>query len=63
LFRFGSDGKLELVIADQGGTTQEMGHPANQTRGTNTYDLAMLTNDDLQFIQNNKILSIEGAGK
>jgi hypothetical protein len=62
-FRFGSDGKIELVIADQTGTTQEMGFAANQTRGTSLYNVVIDAKGDLLFTQNNYILRIAGAGK
>jgi hypothetical protein len=62
-FRFGPDGKMELVIADQPGTTQEMGFPANQTRGTDVYNIAVDAKGDVLFVQANKILRIAGGGK
>jgi hypothetical protein len=62
-FRFGLDGKIELVIADQTGTTEEMGYPAYQTRGTSLYNGVIDAKGDLLFAQKNFIVRIAGVGK
>jgi streptogramin lyase len=62
-FRFGSDGKIELIIADQLHVTEELGHPANETRGRNMENVLLDTSGNLLYTDSNRILTIEGAAK
>jgi sugar lactone lactonase YvrE len=62
-FRFGSDGKIELVIGDQPDVTEDLGHPANETRGRNIENVIIDASGNLDYTDSNRILTIDGAAK
>jgi sugar lactone lactonase YvrE len=64
IFRFGSDGAMELVIADQvgAGGAQTPGQPANATRVTNPGELAVDTQGNLLYLDALVLWRIAGAG-
>ena len=62
IFRFGSDGRIELVIADQPQTTEELGHPANQTRARTVANTIIDASGTLYYSDANRILTIDNAG-
>jgi hypothetical protein len=63
IFRFGTDGAIELVIGDQTGAAQTAGQPANKTRATNVGQLAFDTKGNLFYLDARVIRSIADAGK
>ena len=62
IYRFATDGAMELVIADQTELVDQYGLAANQTRARNVSDLAIDSTNGLMFIQNGTIRRIAGAG-
>jgi molecular chaperone DnaK len=61
IFRFASDAGIELLIADQGGSVEALGLPANQTKIRSVVGLAGNASGDLLFIDSNRVLRIVGA--
>jgi hypothetical protein len=62
IFRFGTTGGIELVIADQQGSVETAGSAASQTRATNVGPLAVDPQGNLLYVQTSTLREIAGAG-
>ena len=62
IFRFGTSGSVELVIADQKGGLTNAGLAANQTRATNVGALAVDASGNLLYVETAVLRQIAGAG-
>jgi sugar lactone lactonase YvrE len=62
IFRFGTSGGIELVIADQQGAVETAGSAASQTRATNVGPLAIDPQGNLLYVQTSTLREIAGAG-